>query len=63
MAVVALRSAYVRIVFSSEAALVITDEQGIDFMEELKILTDVDIDNLCKFIRRPGGINPITKNF
>ena len=29
-------------------------------MEELDILTDGDINNLCKVIRRPGGINPIT---
>ena len=38
----------------------ITDTQGIDFTEELVILTDGDIKNLCKVIRRPGGINPIT---
>ena len=29
-------------------------------MEELNILTDGEIENLCKFIRMPGGINPIT---
>ena len=29
-------------------------------MEELKILTDGEIKNLCKVTRRPGGINPIT---
>ena len=28
-------------------------------MEELDILTDGEIDNLCKVIRRSGGINPI----
>ena len=60
MAGVALRSAYGRIGFSTEAALVITDTQVIDNMEELEILTDWEIDNLCKVIRRPGGINPIT---
>ena len=43
MAGVALRSAYVRIVFSAEAALVITDTQGIDCMEELEILNDGEI--------------------
>ena len=56
----ALHSAYVRIVFSAEASLVITDAQGIDIIEEIEILTDGDIDNLCKVIRRPGGINTIT---
>ena len=60
MAAVALRSAYGRIGFSAEAALVITDTQGIDNMEELEILTDGEIENLCKVIRRPGGIDPIT---
>ena len=60
MAGVALRSAYVRIGFSTEADLVITDAQVIDCMEELKILTDGEIKNLCKVTRRPGGINPIT---
>ena len=59
MAGVALRSAYGRIGFSAEAALVITDTQGIDNMEVLKILNDGVIENLCKVIRRPGGIDPI----
>ena len=57
---VALGSAYVRIGFSAESALVITDSQGIDCMEKLEILTDGDIKNLCKVIRIPGGISPIT---
>ena len=38
----------------------ITDAQGIDCMEKLDIITDGEIENLCKVIRRPGGINPIT---
>ena len=29
-------------------------------MEEIKIITDGEIENLCKVIRRPGGINHIT---
>ena len=57
---VALRRAYVRIGFSTESALVITDAQGIDCMEELEILTDGEIDNMCKVTRRPVGINNIT---
>ena len=60
MAVVALQSTHVWIVFSAEAALVITDVQGIDCMEELKNITDGGIKNLCKVIKRPGGINTIT---
>ena len=50
-----------RIGFSAESALVPTDAHGIDCMEDIKILTDGEIENLCKVIRRPGGINPITK--
>ena len=60
MAVVALQSAYVRIGFSAEAALVITDTQGIYCMEDIEIITDGDIENLLKVTRRTGGINPIT---
>ena len=56
---VALRSAYVRLGFSAETALVITDAHGIYCMDELEIFTDGEIDNLCKVIKRPGGINPI----
>ena len=56
-----LRNAYVRILFSAEAGLMITDSQGIDCMEELEIINDGEINNMCKVIRRPGEINPITK--
>ena len=55
----ALLSAYVRIGFSAEAALVITDAHGIYCMEELETFTDGESKNLWKVIRRPGGINPI----
>ena len=46
--------------FSAEDALLIADVQVIDCMEELDILTDGGIKTICKVIRRPGGINPIT---
>ena len=49
-----------RIEFSAESSLMITDAQVIDCMEDLKILTDGEIENLYKVIRRYGGINPIT---
>ena len=44
----------------SEAALVITDAQRIDCMEELEIITDEEIKNICNVISTLGGINPIT---
>ena len=37
-----------------------TDSQGIGCIKELEILNDGEIKSLCKVIRRPGGINPIT---
>ena len=43
MAGVELRNPYVRIGFYAEAALVITDAQGIDCMEEIEMLTDGEI--------------------
>ena len=45
---------------SAEYDLVITDLHDIDCMEDIEILTDGEIKNLCKVIRRPGGINTIT---
>ena len=57
---VVLRSAYGRIRFSDEAALVITDTQGIDSMEEIEIITDGDIKNMYRVSRRPNGIDPNT---
>ena len=38
----------------------ITDTKVIGSIEELEILTDGDIENICKVIKKPGGINPIT---
>ena len=49
-----------KILFCAEPVLVITDAQGIDYIEELDILSDGETRNLYKAIRRPGGINPIT---
>ena len=40
---VLLQSPHVWIGLSAESALVITDAQGIDCMEDIKILTDGDI--------------------
>ena len=50
-----MRAAYVRIGLTQEASEAITDEQDIDTCEELGFLTDVEIESLCKTIRRPGG--------
>jgi hypothetical protein len=52
----AVRTALVRIGFVEAAALALTEEQGLDSLDEIRILTDDDIANLCKLLRRPGGV-------
>ena len=51
----AIRTALVRIGFLDAAAQAITDEQGINSLEEIRLLSDDEITNLGKLIRRPGG--------
>lgn len=51
----ALRAAFTRLGFSEDAREDIIDVQGIDSLAELKILTDSEVENLCKVVRRPGG--------
>jgi hypothetical protein len=41
--------------YSQVAVRAIVDEQGIDSLDELHILKDKEITNLCKFIHDPGG--------
>ena len=52
---VAMRAAYVRLGFTQEAALLITDDQGLIELEEIRLMTDPEVVNLCKVLRRPGG--------
>ena len=40
--------------FSNEAAGLITGDQGIDSLDEIKTLDDDKAANLCKILRRPG---------
>ncbi|KAI2512329.1 Reverse transcriptase (RNA-dependent DNA polymerase) [Fragilaria crotonensis] len=53
-----MRAAMVRIGFTEMAAQALVDEQGMDSLEEIKLLTDDEIESLCKVIRRPGGMIP-----
>ena len=52
----AIRDALERIGFSEEASDYITGDQGLDEVEEFRILSDSEVENLCKNTRRPGGI-------
>jgi hypothetical protein len=54
----AVRTALVRIGFLEAAALAIVEEQGIDSLEEIRLLSDDEISNLGKLLRRPGGTVP-----
>jgi len=51
----AMRQVFQRLGFSQQAATAVVDDQGINSLDELRILKDDEITNLCKVIRRPGG--------
>ena len=50
-----MRQAFVRLGFTQQGAVAVVNEQGISTIEELGLLTEDEIENLCKTIRRPGG--------
>ncbi|KAI2510102.1 hypothetical protein MHU86_4269 [Fragilaria crotonensis] len=54
----AVRTALVRIGFVDAAAQAIVEEQGIDSLDEIRLLSDDEITNLGKLLRRPGGTVP-----
>ena len=54
----AMRTMLARIGFTVAASTVIVDEQGLDQLDEIKLLTDDEVENLCKVIGRPGGTIP-----
>ena len=51
----AIRAVYTRCGFSEAVAAAIVNEQGINTLEEIRFLKDLEIDSLCKVVRRPGG--------
>ena len=55
--VVAMRAMFERIGFTNAAAIMVTDEQGINTLIEVCNLADANVENLCKVLRRPGGQN------
>jgi hypothetical protein len=54
----AMRTMLQRIGFSAAASQVLVNEQGMDTLAEIQLLTDDEIKNLCKVVRRPGGTVP-----
>jgi len=43
-----------RMGFTNAAAFLLTEEQGIDTLIEIRNMEDANIKNLCKVLRRPG---------
>ena len=55
--VVEIREALQRLGFTPAAATAITNAQGLDTWEEIKHLTDDQVETLCKVVRRPSNGN------
>jgi len=50
-----MQAALCRLGFTTQAATAIMADQGINSLEELRILDDKEVESLCKVIRKPGG--------
>jgi hypothetical protein len=59
MAHIALRAALGWMGFSAAASTYIVDNQGMDTLDEFKVLNDLEVEDLCKVVCRPGGTIPI----
>ena len=55
MDLAAMRALFMRMNFSNAAAGALTNEQSLNSLGELTILTDDDCANVCKILKRPGG--------
>ncbi|KAI2496192.1 hypothetical protein MHU86_18331 [Fragilaria crotonensis] len=53
-----MRATMTRIGFTEAAAQAIVEDQGIDSLDEIKLLTDEEIESLCRVLRKPGGMIP-----
>ena len=52
-----LQDMYILLGFSHKAAKLLIREQGVDRTERPRVLTNKNIDDICKFMRMPGGKN------
>ena len=55
---ISLRSALTRMFSLSKADGFITDDQGLDTLDDLKLLTNDEIKILCKVVQSPGETFP-----
>ena len=58
MALPAIRTALTRIGFTQQAADFITDAQDMNSLDEFKLMTNKEVESLCKVVQRPGGTIP-----
>ena len=54
-AVIAVRALFGRMGFTNEVSNYLVTDQSLDSLDEIALLTNKDIDNLCSVVRRPGG--------
>jgi hypothetical protein len=54
----AMRATMTRIGFTAADAQAIVDEQDISSLAEVQLMTDDEMESLCKVLRRPGGMVP-----
>jgi hypothetical protein len=53
-----MRGVMTRIGFSEAAAQALVEDQDMNELKEIKLLSDDEVESLCKVIRRPGGTVP-----
>ncbi len=58
----AIHTALHHLGFTHEASQAITINQGMDAFEELCEFMDMEVENLCKMVWRPGGMVPNNAN-
>ena len=56
--IVAINQMYQNLGFTAQASTLLSGAQGMDDIDELSLLTDVEVDALCKLVRSPGGTVP-----
>ena len=54
--IIDINNMYARLGFAPAAAALLSGAQGMDEVMELGLLTDVEVDALCKLVRSPGGM-------
>ncbi len=62
MAAAQIRAALGRMGFSETAGAFIVNTQGYDDLDEFRVMSDHDVENLCKVTRRPGGTRTVQGN-